>query len=198
MMSSFRVLASAFAFSGAVMVASFANAFTITLDVNVDGQGVSVVSTPTNDLAAATSASAASWSVGSFTLAPPLAGAVTSFSLSNPILLSPSALGTNTLTIVIGGVTYHDTLTETANPFDAIVMTGELTGGTLGANTSVFDLSFTQAGGTGRLISASGTYEVTTSTVPETSTWAMMVLGFVGLGYAAFRKGAKGKLAVAV
>jgi hypothetical protein len=29
---------------------------------------------------------------------------------------------------------------------------------------------------------------VTTSTVPEPSTWAMMVLGFMGLGYAAFRR----------
>jgi hypothetical protein len=28
---------------------------------------------------------------------------------------------------------------------------------------------------------------VATSRAPEPSTWAMMVLGFVGLGYAAFR-----------
>jgi hypothetical protein len=31
------------------------------------------------------------------------------------------------------------------------------------------------------------------SSVPEPSTWAMMMLGFVGLGYAAFRRGAKAK-----
>jgi hypothetical protein len=31
------------------------------------------------------------------------------------------------------------------------------------------------------------------SSVPEPSTWAMMVLGFAGLGYAAFRRGAKTK-----
>jgi PEP-CTERM motif len=31
------------------------------------------------------------------------------------------------------------------------------------------------------------------SSVPEPSTWAMMVLGFAGLGYAAFRRGAKAK-----
>jgi hypothetical protein len=29
--------------------------------------------------------------------------------------------------------------------------------------------------------------------VPETSTWAMMVLGFAGLGYAAFRRGSRGQ-----
>ena len=33
---------------------------------------------------------------------------------------------------------------------------------------------------------------VITSTVPEPSTWAMMALGFIGLGYAAFRRNAKG------
>ena len=31
--------------------------------------------------------------------------------------------------------------------------------------------------------------DVTTPSVPETSTWAMMLLGFAGLGYAAYRKG---------
>lgn len=32
-----------------------------------------------------------------------------------------------------------------------------------------------------------------TTTIPETSTWAMMMLGFGGLGYAAFRRSAKGR-----
>jgi PEP-CTERM motif len=36
---------------------------------------------------------------------------------------------------------------------------------------------------------------VTTSGVPEPSTWAMMALGFIGLGYAAFRRNAKGRAA---
>jgi PEP-CTERM motif len=31
------------------------------------------------------------------------------------------------------------------------------------------------------------------SSVPEPSTWAMMILGFVGLGYAAFRRNAKAR-----
>jgi hypothetical protein len=35
---------------------------------------------------------------------------------------------------------------------------------------------------------------VTTSAVPEPSTWAMLVLGFAGLGYAAFRRNAKGQV----
>jgi hypothetical protein len=38
---------------------------------------------------------------------------------------------------------------------------------------------------------------VTTAAVPEPSTWAMMLLGFAGLGYVAFRRRSKG-LAVAI
>jgi hypothetical protein len=34
------------------------------------------------------------------------------------------------------------------------------------------------------------------TTVPEPSTWAMMMLGFAGLGYAAFRRNSKGQTAV--
>jgi hypothetical protein len=37
---------------------------------------------------------------------------------------------------------------------------------------------------------------VTTSGVPEPSTWAMLLLGFVGLGYAAFRRKGKDNMAV--
>jgi hypothetical protein len=39
--------------------------------------------------------------------------------------------------------------------------------------------------------------ECTTGGVPEPSTWAMMVLGFAGLGYAAFRQGRKTSTAIA-
>jgi hypothetical protein len=33
--------------------------------------------------------------------------------------------------------------------------------------------------------------DVTTPTIPETSTWAMMLLGFAGLGYAGWRSSRK-------
>ena len=41
------------------------------------------------------------------------------------------------------------------------------------------------------------TENVLTSVIPEPSTWAMMALGFMGLGYAAFRRNSKGR-AVAI
>jgi hypothetical protein len=175
---------------GAVSAAQAAT--TTILDVSENGAGISV--SPGNNLATATTATTTSWGTpDTFILLSPLSGAVTSFVLSNPVELSPSGLGTNTLTIVIGGVTYTDTLTETANPFGQVVLKGELVGGTLGANVTELDISYTQSGGAGAGISASATYSVTTSTVPEPSTWAMMMVGFAGLGYAAFRRASKGQ-----
>ena len=41
--------------------------------------------------------------------------------------------------------------------------------------------------------STGNAFEFTLATVPEPSTWAMMVLGFAGLGYAAFRRNSKGR-----
>jgi PEP-CTERM motif len=41
-------------------------------------------------------------------------------------------------------------------------------------------------------------FEFSMPTVPEPSTWAMMLLGFAGLGYAAFRRNSKGQAAVAI
>jgi hypothetical protein len=45
-------------------------------------------------------------------------------------------------------------------------------------------------------IKESKQFEISGLTVPEPSTWAMMIIGFVGLGYAGFRK-AKSRVAVA-
>jgi hypothetical protein len=36
-----------------------------------------------------------------------------------------------------------------------------------------------------------GTWDVTTSAVPEPSTWAMMILGFAGIGFIAYRRRSK-------
>jgi hypothetical protein len=41
--------------------------------------------------------------------------------------------------------------------------------------------------------STGNAFEFTLATVPEQSTWAMMVIGFAGLGYAAFRRNSKGR-----
>ena len=67
---------------------------------------------------------------------------------------------------------------------------------------SAYTSSFTETLGPGdytviitgtahRALGVGGT--VTTSGVPEPSTWAMMALGFAGLGYAAFRRNVKSR-----
>jgi hypothetical protein len=47
-----------------------------------------------------------------------------------------------------------------------------------------------------RFLGVGGT--VTTSAVPEPSTWVVMALGFVGLGYAAVRRSSKDRSALAI
>jgi PEP-CTERM motif len=42
--------------------------------------------------------------------------------------------------------------------------------------------------------STSNAFEFSLASVPEPSTWAMMGLGFAGLGYAAFRRNTKGRV----
>ncbi len=58
-------------------------------------------------------------------------------------------------------------------------------------------LQANEVGGPGAAISAAIT-NTAASTVPEPSTWLMMALGFVGLGYAAVRRSSKDRSALAV
>jgi hypothetical protein len=79
----------------------------------------------------------------------------------------------------------------------AFVLTGTVTGGDFTDTPAVLQLSFTQAGGPGNVVSASLS-NAATSAIPEPSTWVMMGLGFVGLGYAAVRRGSKDRTALAI
>jgi PEP-CTERM motif len=100
-----------------------------------------------------------------------------------------------------------DVFTETLTAVSSIdrssanAVTVDLTG-TVSDSDHVFTgqkvsmiLDATQSGGGGNVISVSGS---NSSAVPEPSTWVMMALGFVGLGYAAVRRSAKDKAALAI
>jgi PEP-CTERM motif len=64
---------------------------------------------------------------------------------------------------------------------------------------ATMELAATQIAGPGGAISVSLTnFATATSGVPEPSTWAMMALGFIGLGYAAVRRGSKDRSALAI
>ena len=82
-----------------------------------------------------------------------------------------------------------------------VVLTGEVTDGLgiFNMTPAIMELAATQIGGPGAAISVSLTNFATVSSgVPEPSTWVMMGLGFIGLGYAAVRRSSKDRSAVAI
>jgi hypothetical protein len=120
----------------------------------------------------------------------PLGGLTTGtdLTLTNPL---STAIG-GFITISWDGGAFSDTTKTSGASFvgDELDLTGSgvLTGPGVPAGTKgVLDLSFTQAGGQGDLISGSGSFTATSS-VPEPSTWAMLIVGFALMGGAAWRK----------
>ena len=128
--------------------------------------------------------------------------------LGNAVTLMPtdimygSGTGPGTLgmpvkkTWSIAGDMYTETLTDVQSIVrseDAITVT--LTGmvsdmmGFFPDAPARMQLSATETGGPGAAISVSFTNFATDPTVPEPATWVMMGLGFIGLGYAAVRRG---------
>jgi hypothetical protein len=77
-----------------------------------------------------------------------------------------------------------------------LTLDGTLTGPGFAGTPVTFILTANQAGGPGNVVTASITDSG--STVPEPSTWVMMVLGFAALGYAAVRQSAKDRSALAI
>lgn len=78
----------------------------------------------------------------------------------------------------------------------AFFLSGTVTGGLFHDAPATMQLSLTQAGGPGNVVSASLTNSI--GTVPEPATWVMLAVGFAGLGYAAIRRKAKGRPELAI
>ncbi len=100
-------------------------------------------------------------------------------------------------TWTIGGDLYTETLT---NVTSIIRGDGSITVNLVGTVSDMLgnfvdtpakmQLGATQTGGPGAAISVSfSDFAKTSMGTPEPSTWVMMMLGFVGLGYAATRRG---------
>ena len=164
----------------AATAAPSAAATIINTDFSANASGLT--SNPGDDLAIASSIDVSNWVASSVPI--PLGGLAPgdAVTLTNPIL---TALG-STITISWDGGAFSDTTKSTGVSFVGdtldIVAKGVLTGpGVPTNNFGTLDLAFTQAGGTGEAISGSGTF-VDTTTVPEPSTWAMLILGFGLLG----------------
>ena len=92
-----------------------------------------------------------------------------------------------------------DTLTEIDRGTNAITffLSGHVTGGVFNDAPATMIFGLTQAGGPHNVVSASLTNHAE-STIPEPSTWVMLTLGFIGLGYAAVRRSAKDRSALAI
>jgi hypothetical protein len=157
----------------------------VVLETDFTTNATGVLANPNDDLAVATSVGVSRWTTNE--VIDPLGGLVPGdlLNITNPI---PTAIG-GLITISWDGGVFHDTTVTSAVSFVGdeldLAGTGTLFGPGVPTGTKgVLDLSFTQAGGTGELISGSGSF-VATNSVPEPSTWAMMLLGAVGLVYAA-------------
>jgi PEP-CTERM motif-containing protein len=134
-------------------------------------------------------------------LTEPIAYGAGSGPVSDPISAVKSWTG------IIGGKsdTFTETLTKVTDIDRAtmnaitVTLTGTLTD-SLGLFTNAkaeLILGASQVEGGGSAISASMT-NTAVSSIPEPSTWVMMALGFVGLGYAAVRRGSRDRSVLAV
>jgi hypothetical protein len=95
----------------------------------------------------------------------------------------------NTFTVVGGVVTsgdFHADNTTSVSTLDRLFLNS-------GPCTSGATCSYLSLGSNNTLNVWHGVAGTTfTPTIPESSTWAMMVLGFAGLGYAGYRSSRKG------
>jgi hypothetical protein len=62
--------------------------------------------------------------------------------------------------------------------------------------SGLIDPTFTTSASGGQFVFSPGVFDVTTA-VPEPSTWAMMILGFAGVGFMAYRRKSKSALMAA-
>jgi hypothetical protein len=96
-------------------------------------------------------------------------------------------------------ITTVDSINRGTRNAITVLLQGTIMGPGFDNTPITFLLSANQNGGPPRGAIQSGFTEFAmTSGVPEPSTWVMMGLGFVGLGYAAVRRGSKDRSAVAI
>jgi hypothetical protein len=86
-------------------------------------------------------------------------------------------------TFVIGGITQFSNAPETNNAVDNVP------GGTFSG--AKFDLYYVEGNGAPAVLDVRLAGSNLTTDVPEPSTWAMMILGFFGVGFMAYRRQSK-------
>lgn len=86
------------------------------------------------------------------------------------------------LTLTAGSTTLVDSPTETASKTSNLINTPVVLNGTS------FELDYVEGNGAPAILQMDLVAPALTTDVPEPSTWAMMVLGFLGLGVMAYRR----------
>lgn len=101
-------------------------------------------------------------------------------------------------------ISFSNGLSYTGTELAAMSTAADSGSQTSGSSNGLFYFVFTPGEAVTSVTFASGSnalevagVSASTSTIPEAPTWAMMMLGFVGLGYAAFRRSGKAR-AVAI
>jgi hypothetical protein len=180
-----------FLMAAAFLAASAApSAAAVITETDFTANAAGVTANPASDLATATTVGVTTWNA--VEVVDPLGGLVGGdvLDLTNPLSTAIGSL----ITISWDGGVFHDTTKTSAVSFVGdeldIAGSGVLFGPGLPTGTKgVLDLSFTQAGGAGDVISGSGSFTAT-SAIPEPSTWAMLIVGFALMGGVAWRKSA--------
>jgi hypothetical protein len=92
----------------------------------------------------------------------------------------------NLLNSTSAGVGFNNTGPSTPEIINTINYTGQHDNFVFQLSAGGFGYTFTDTANS--QLSSSGTIVATISAVPEPSTWAMMILGFCGLGFMAYRR----------
>jgi hypothetical protein len=166
----------------------------VVTETDFTAAAMGVTANPASELETATTIGVTTWNA--VEVVDPLGGLVGGdvLTLTNPL---STAIG-SFITISWDGGLFHDTTKTSSVSFvgDELDIAGSGTffgPGVKAGSKGVLDLSFTQAGGAGDLISGSGSFTAT-SNVPEPSTWAMLIIGFALMGGVAWRKSAAPRL----
>jgi hypothetical protein len=146
-----------------------------------------VVSFPEVNYVAPTYGNTTTWATESYVI--PVGQVITGASFSGTWGLTSIYNGTTASTeLFLDGIDVSNNFSESQYSFNFTFTPSELSLFNSGSAT----LSFIQEGAYEvRLSSTTLTIDTIASAVPEPSTWAMMILGFAGVGFMAYRKKSK-------
>jgi len=108
--------------------------------------------------------------------------------LSGTLLTGSNISHDDGATFIVGGTTLVNNAPETNDAIDTVAP---------GTYNAAFNLYYVEGNGAPAILDVNLRSENLTTDVPEPSTWAMMILGFFGVGFMAYRRKSKVALRLA-